>query len=239
MIDYLSRGEKRLVSYGVDYDIQAETRQPMPRPDTIASITVSRGVMISRYESTRTTAYRFRNKGPDNTAVLEHPRNPQTVLKDAKPDETSASAYRFRIALAPAQEIEFPVVETVSHQTNTTIRSLDRATFDLSFSGSDFPEALRTKIHEIMTQRDHLADLQAQKTPIDNSIKSIFTDQDRLRENIKALGNRSEDRALRQKSLAQLDSQEQQVKDLRAKTGRPDTADCGSGHTGIKTDFGP
>src|SRR5262249_31374516 len=184
----------------------------------IAGITVSRGVLIIRRETVLTTAYKFRNKGQDSkTVVLEHPRDLQRILKDLKPEETSPSFYRFRIAIAPGQEIEFPVPETTSRQMTYAIRSLDRRTFDLSFSGSDLPAELRAKIGDIISQRERLADLQSQKNPTESAIKSLFEDQQRLRENLKALGDRREDRSLRQKYVAQLDSQEQQVTSLRAK----------------------
>jgi hypothetical protein len=218
VVDYLSRGEKRLVSYGVDYDIQAETRLPAPRPETIVSVTVARGVMVSHFESTQTTSYRFRNKGQDDkTLVLEHPRNTRRTLKDITPEETSATAWRFRIALRAGQQIEFPVVETVDRQTTVTIRSLDRPAFEAVFAAPEFLAELRAKLQDILTQRDILSSLQAEKAPIDDSIKSIFADQQRLRENLKALTQRREDRDLHQKYLAQLDAQEQQVKDLRAR----------------------
>ena len=65
--------------------------------------------------------------------------------------------------------------------------------------------------------RERLAELQSQKPPVDSSITAIFTDQERLRENLKALGDSREERDLRQRYLSELQAQEQQVKDLRSK----------------------
>jgi len=217
VLDYLSRGERRLVSYGVDYDIQADTKVNS-MPEVVSKITVSCGVVPFIREASQNTTYRFLNKGQEaKTLVLEHPRDGSRRLKDLKPDETTSTVYRFRIPLAAAKSVEFPVSEIISRQTAVSIRDLNRNNFDLTFAGTNIPADLRNRIENIIQERDRLADLQAQKSPLDNSIASIFNDQARVRENLKALGNGKEQLALRQKYLTQLDEQEQQVKDLRAK----------------------
>ena len=217
VIEYLSRGERRLVSYGVDYDIQANTSR-MGRPETITRLTAARGVVTFFRESVQTTSYRFRNKGQEaKPIVLEHPREPMKTLRDVKPEESTATFYRFRIVTQPGQEIEFPVSESVARQTTLSIQSLDRPTFDLMFSASDVPSELRSRVANIIQARERLSDLQQQRQPIEKSIQSLFEDQTRLRENLKALGDSREERDLRQKYLAQLDSQEQQVQSLRAR----------------------
>jgi hypothetical protein len=191
------------------------------RPEQITRITAARGVVTFFRESVQTTTYRFRNKGPDaKTLILEHPKESGRALKDLEPEETTAAFYRFRITAQPGQEIEFPVTEIVSRQNNVAVRSLDRPTFELTFTGSEIPAGLRSRIENVIRARERLAELQAQKLPLDNSIKTIFTDQDRLRENLKALGDSREERELRQRYLSELQAQEEQVKDLRSRLER-------------------
>ena len=217
VIGYLSRGEERLVSYGIDYDVQADT-QRASLPEVTTRMTASRGVVTLHRESAQTTSYKFRNKGQEaKTVILEHPRDPQKTLKELKPDEATATFYRFRITVAPGQEIDFPVAETLFRQSAVAVRTLDRPTFELVFSGSAVPSELRSRIEEIMRARERLADLQGQSASTENSTKSIFADQDRLRQNLMALGDSREERELRQRYLAELQLQEQQIKDLRTR----------------------
>jgi len=217
VVDYLSRGEKRLVSYGVDYDVQADSRTT-GRPETTTMISASRGVVTLFRETSQTTNYTFRNKGQDaKTLILEHPRTPQRTLKDLKPEETTSAFYRFRINVQPGRSIEFPVAETLSRQMTVNVRDINRASFDLTFSGTEIPAELRARLMAIIAEREKLAELEAQKPTLANSLKSIFDDQERVRENLKALANRREEKVLRQKYLSQLEAQEQQVTDLRTK----------------------
>jgi hypothetical protein len=217
VIEYLSRGERRLVSYGVDYDVQVGSRKST-QPERIAKIKAERGVVTITHEAIQTTSYRFRNKGQDSkTIILEHPRDRGRELKDLKPVETTATSYRFRISAEPGQEIEFPVVETVSRQNVVELLNTERPGLELLFSGSEIPSELRARIDNVIRARERLSELEDQKEPLGEQTKAIFEDQERLRDNLKALGDRREERELRQRYIAELQSQEEHIKDLRNK----------------------
>ena len=64
VLDYLPRGEKTLVSYGVDNDIQIASKA-QSQPETTVRVTVSKGVAALFMESVLTTTYEIRNKGTD------------------------------------------------------------------------------------------------------------------------------------------------------------------------------
>jgi hypothetical protein len=215
VIEYLSRGERRLVSYGVDYDVQAQT-QRSSRPETISRTTSSKGVLTVHRDSVQTTSYKFRNKGQEaKTIILEHPRNPQRKLIALTPVETTAAFHRFRIVAQPGEEIDFPVEETVSAQTDVSIDGLHRDDALLIFSS--IPANMRPRVEEVIRERERLAELEEQQEKIKESLESIFEDQERLRENLKVLSDNREDRSLRQRYLTQMEGQEDQVKDLRAR----------------------
>jgi hypothetical protein len=218
VMEYLSRGERRLVSYGLDYDIQVGS-QKSSRPEQIVRLTATKGVVTLFHESVETTSYKFRNKGQESkTLILEHPRDDSTALRDLTPAETTAVGYRFRIAVEPGQEIEFPVAETVTREEAVELDDLDRKEFLEVFSGAGIPSELRSRIETIVRAKERVSELERQKVPLDGQIKAIFNDQQRLRENLKALGDRKEERELRQGYIMQLQSQEQRITDLRNKT---------------------
>jgi hypothetical protein len=62
VLDYLSRGEKRLVSYGVDHEVQIAGKN-RNEPETTTRFTVSRGVAVLFRETVVNTTYEVRNKG--------------------------------------------------------------------------------------------------------------------------------------------------------------------------------
>ena len=59
---------------------------------------------------------------------------------------------------------------------------------------------------------------------IDGEVKQIFTDQERVRENLAKLGSGPDASALRLRYVQQLEQQETRLESLRAEKGRVDTA---------------
>jgi hypothetical protein len=216
VLDYMPRGDKRLVSYGVDYDIQIANKQ-QSQPETTARLTISKGVAVLFMESVLTTTYEIRNKGTERkTLVVEHPRLNDRKLRNVEPFETTDSFYRFRVALNPGQSTEFAVPETVSRQTNVTLTSLTRPQLTL-FAGRETPQNVRERLGQIIDTQEQIAAMRADLTTTQSGIETLFRDQERLRENIKALRDTSEDQQLRTRYLDQLKKQEDQIDASRAR----------------------
>ena len=56
VLDYLPRGEKSLVSFGIDHEIQIAMKTAA-QPETMARLTIARGVATLFMESVATTTY--------------------------------------------------------------------------------------------------------------------------------------------------------------------------------------
>lgn len=211
VLDYVSRGERRLVSYGVDFDIDVVTERKA-EPETTVHITVNRGTIVFKKEQVQTTQYQLKNKAQQEKIVLiEHPRQPGRELKEVKPVETTENFFRFRVSLKPGEEKEFPVAEIVSRQTALSIRELDRRQLEVHFAGARIPPELRQRLQEIVAARERIASLQEQVQTLRQEIDSIFKDQTRVRENLRALGRSEEEQQLRSRYLSELNRQEDQL----------------------------
>lgn len=75
-------------------------------------------------------------------------------------------------------------------------------------------EALR----KILKQKDLVSELDDKKTALKQDMQKIFDDQQRLRENMKALRGSAEEKALLQRYTQQLNEQENQLEKLRKET---------------------
>ena len=215
VLDYLPRGEKALVSYGVDNDIQIGSR-PQSQPETTVRVTVSKGVAVLFMESVQTTTYEIRNKGVDKkTLIIEHPRLPNRTLKGVDAFETTEGFYRFRVALNAGQSTTLPVPEVVARQTNLSLSSLTRPQLTL-FAGRETPQSVREKLGQIVDMQEQIAGMQADAQKTQSTIDTLFRDQDRLRENLKALRDGAEEQQLRTRYLDQLRRQEDQIDTARA-----------------------
>ena len=215
VLDYLPRGEKALVSYGVDNDIQIGSR-PQSQPETTVRVTVSKGVAVLFMESVQTTTYEIRNKGMDKKAlIIEHPRLPNRTLKGIDAFETTEGFYRFRVALNAGQSTTLSVPEVVARQTNLSLTSLTRPQLTL-FAGRETPQSVREKLGQIVDMQEQIAGMQADVQKTQSMIDTLFRDQDRLRENLKALRDGAEEQQLRTRYLDQLRRQEDQIDAGRA-----------------------
>ena len=216
VLDYLPRGEKTLVSYGVDYDIQIAGKQEA-QPETTVRLTVSKGVAVLFMEAVQTRTYEIRNKGSERkTLIVEHPRQANRSLKGVEPFETTENFYRFRVALNSGQATTLAIPETLSRQTRVTLTSLTRPQLTL-FAGRATPQQVRERLGQIVDIQEQIAAMRGEVLTTQNGIDSLFRDQERLRENLKALKEGLEDQPLRSRYLEQLRRQEDQIESARAR----------------------
>jgi hypothetical protein len=200
----------------VDHDIQVSNHQQQNQPETTTRLTIDRGIAVLYMERILTTTYEIRNKATTGkTLIVEHPRQTNGKLKGDEPFETTDSYYRFRVSLAAGKMMELPVSEVLSRQTNVTLSNLTRAQL-VQFSGKETPDSVRQKLGQIVDTQERIAALQTDATTTQNQIDTVFRDQDRLRENIKALRDTREDQDLRSRYLAQMKTQEDQLATSRA-----------------------
>lgn len=216
VLEYMPRGDKRLISYGVDNDIQISARQ-QSQPETTVRLTVSKGVAVLFMESVLTTTYEVRNKGIERkTLIVEHPRIGDRRLRGIEPFETTDGFYRFRVSLTPGQSTQLAVPETVSRQTSITLTTLNRQQLSL-FAGRETPQSVRERLGQIIDVQEQIAAMRAEISRTQATIDTLFRDQERLRENLKALRDGPEDQALRTRYLDQLKRQEDQIDASRAR----------------------
>jgi hypothetical protein len=211
VLDYLPRGERALISYGVDHDIQISNRQLQTEPETTARLTISKGVAVLFMESIQTTTYEIRNKGMDSKRlVIEHPRLANRTLRGVTPAETTESFYRFNVSLDPGQATTLAIPETTSRQTSVALASMTRPQLAL-FASRGTPQNVRAQLGEIVDLQEQIATMKAEVQSTQGTIDTMFRDQERLRENLKALGNGTGDQQLRARYLDQLRKQEDDI----------------------------
>ena len=215
VLDYLPRGEKALVSYGVDNDIQISGKTNS-QPETTVRLTVSKGIAVLFMESVLTTTYEIRNKGAEKKSlIVEHPRLNNRTLKGIDAFETTDSFHRFRVALNASQSTTLAVPEVVARQTNISLTALTRPQLTL-FAGRETPQSVREKLGQIVDMQERIAAMRSDIGTTQASIDTLFRDQERLRENLKALREGNEEQQLRTRYLDQLRRQEDQIDAGRA-----------------------
>ncbi len=218
LTDALKPGEKRLLSYAIDLGLTVDTKRESQR-ERVTHVRIARGVMFHISEERETRTYTVRNE--DTTArsmVIEHPVRPEWKLAaDApKPEETSSDYYRFRATVEPKKTATLTVTESHPLQTTYALTNLDDNQIELFLRQKSINQRVEAELRKIVAQRSVLAGFEAEIRARQEQIKRIFEDQQRVRENLKALKGSAEEKQLTQRYTRQLDQQESQLDALRA-----------------------
>ena len=221
LIEPLKPNERRLVSYASDLGLLVSaSARGVPR--RLASVRARDGIIIQQTEERSTTTYDVRNEAATSaTLIVEHrTREGWKLTGDQKPVESTPGAERFRVSIDPGKEVTLAVSESRPGVARIRIGEVTDAWLtELVASGvsaDDLQRALRPvldKKAEVAAMDRRLADIEAERA-------RITADQQRVRENMKALRGSSEERQLLQRYTRQLDEQEDRLAALQQESAR-------------------
>jgi chromosome segregation ATPase len=103
-------------------------------------------------------------------------------------------------------------------ETTYQVTSLTSDQVDLFLRQQSIDKTVEDALRRVLAAKAEIADLDSQKDARDEEMKAIFDDQERLRENLKALKGTPEEKALVQRYTQQLNQQEDNLAKLRAAT---------------------
>lgn len=216
VFDPIRPGEKRLISYATDLALNVRSKQGS-EAQRVSRVLVSHGMMTHMSEMRESKTYTFRNEDSSpRTIIVEHPvRTGYTLRSDAQPVETSAAWMRFRIEVAPKQTASLGINEARPIQNSYQLTNITDAQVSLFVRENSIDKTVEAALRRILAQKDVIADLDSQKEDRDGQMGKIFDDQQRLRENMKALKGSAEEKALLQRYTQQLNEQENRLETLR------------------------
>jgi hypothetical protein len=217
LIEPLKADERRLVSYATDLAMQV-TSTGDASPSRITKISMSRGVLVQQREDRQSRTYTARNEDAQpRVLVIEHPVRDGWVLSgNTKAEETTTSAHRFRLTVAPRTTATLTVDEVRPGQTQYSIQSVTDDQVRLWVSGESITAEVATQLREVVRRRTVINELSDQINVRESELATIDRDQARVRENLKALKGSAEERQLVQRYVRQLDEQETRLEALRS-----------------------
>jgi hypothetical protein len=161
--------------------------------------------------------YTFRNEDTSpRSVIVEHPvRRSYELRGDSRPDETTADWMRFRLHVDPKQTATLIVEEARPVETTYQLTNVDAPQVELFVRQQSIDKTVEDALRKVLAQKAAIAELDAQKEGRDGEMTKIFDDQQRLRENMKALKGSPEEKALLQRYTQQLNEQETRLETLR------------------------
>ncbi len=215
LMDPIKPGEKRLLSYAADLGVLIDAKQKS-ESQRVTKVFIAHGMMTQSTQEREENTYTVRNRDTaPRTIVIEHPARPGWKLTDdEKPAESSASFHRFRVTVDPKKTETLLVKEyrpvTNSYQLSNITDDQIKFFLAAKMINPEIDQALR----KVIAQKNSIAALDAEVGSRKSKISGITEDQQRVRENMKALKGSVEEKALVARYVRELNEQEDRVQSL-------------------------
>jgi hypothetical protein len=215
LMDPIKPGEKRLLSYAADLGVLVDAKQKAEN-QRVTRVIIAHGSMIQSTQEREEHTYTIRNRDTaSRTVVIEHPARPGWKLTDdEKPAESSASFHRFRLSVESKKTETLTVKEyrpiTNNYQLSNVTDDQIKFFAAQKMINAEIDQALR----KVISQKNSIAALDAEMASRRSKISGISEDQQRVRENMKALKGSAEEKALVARYVRELNEQEDHVQSL-------------------------
>jgi len=216
LLDALKPGEKRLLSYAADLGVLVDAKQKVDNQH-VTRVMISHGLMTQSTQEREEQTYTIRNRDTSaRTLVIEHPARPGWKLTDDEtPAESSASFHRFRIPIEPGKTVSFKVKEFRPISNSYLLTNVNDDTIKYFVGQRMINPEIEKALREIVKQKNDIAVIDAVIAGRRTQVTQIADDQQRVRENMKALKGSAEEKALVERYVRELNEQEDRVQNLR------------------------
>ena len=229
LIASLKPGERRLLSYAADIGVLVDSKSD-ETAGRLVRVRARDGIVFQETEERASWTYTARSEeSAPVTLIVEHGRRPEWKLAgDPAPIETTPDAYRFRIVLDPGKDAALTVREVRAGETRVFLSDFMDSLAAQVVSPGTGSESLQRALAPLMAKKSEVAGIERQLASLEGQLRGIVEDQQRLRENMKALRGSAEEKQLLLRYTRQLDEQENKLEALRreiaATTSRRDAA---------------
>jgi hypothetical protein len=210
--------EKRFITYAVDLGVRVSVKED-EKDEKPFFAEIRAGEFHLKYKQTRATVYTLSNvTDRAKTVYLEHPYDKDEewqLAKLLKPVETTDSFYRFKVVVAPNSSTQFAVNEELPETESYAISNLTSEKLTLFINEGYLTAAMKQALDVLLEQKGEIAALNRQLQEKQADINLVTQDQNRMRENLRALGKSEEEKQLLQRYVGKLAQGEDQLERLR------------------------
>jgi hypothetical protein len=215
-IDNVPPGQERLISYGVDLQVIVDATKNRSE-SAIQTGKIVKGVLFITRKNVNTQEYMAENKSDqDKTLIIEHPIQQGWSLIDTdKPIETTEALYRFKGKVAAGKATRLTVKEQVIQGEEVAILPTDIGQLDWYSKQGEIPKKVRDALARAVQFKGALVDTQRSIEEHRQQLTQIATEQNRIRENMKTVDQKSE---YYTRLLKKLNDQESQIEKVQGET---------------------
>jgi hypothetical protein len=218
MLQTLRQDEECITPYSVELGVHVETDQEVVDKG-YTRVTRSGTMILVHFKRLFETHYRIHSRlDRPLTLYVDHDRTEGRKLEDtSEPVEKTENFWRFRIHLDKGEEKTFTVKELGDSYTRTSIGEAASLTIRKIGASNLLPQRARAGMDKIAAIAEKIENLERAMAKIDSDKEDIELGQERVRENLEALGDNTEEAVLRKRYVNQLSAEEDQLAQLKDK----------------------
>ncbi len=217
VLEVIHPDERRLLSYAGDAAVHIKfTEDATEKP--YSRVRIANGIMQLTKEQRKVKKYTIHNADKDaRVVVVEYPVEEDWELTPAtpKPEESTESFHRFRVPVDAGKTEKLEAEAIHPEETTYALTNLDDNEVALLVQQKRMTPAMQQAFDRILKQKAKIDEFSNQIADRKKESDQIRVDQNRIRENMKALKGTSEEKALLQRYVGQLDAQESRLAVLR------------------------
>ena len=216
LMERLKPAEQRLISFALDLGTLVTARVKENRAPTFLVRAIN-GLFQAHYYQINQKVYVVTNQtDKPRVVMIEHPLRQDWTLSDEtqKPEDKTARFYRFRVRVGPHERVELPVTERRVLMETYALTNFTRQDLELFIARHYIDDGARATLEKIIDLRSRIAADETRVEAINSEVEEIGKDQERLRDNIKALTATAEAKQLISRYVAKADTQETRLEQL-------------------------
>lgn len=216
MLDTMKPDEERIVPYSVELGCVISIDHTSKYTAYHLSRIVHGTLYLYRYVI-GIKKYVIHNKSDKQLDLfLEHRFNHGWELVETPtPVARTENFYRFRIEVPANKTIKFNVSEKGDNNETFAIQNVGQDTVQAWLQSKYINPTVAGQLHQVTALNASAGELQGRIDRLEEEVEVIFKDQQRLRENLRALGNSEDERGLRERYVSEMTKEEDTLRDNR------------------------
>ncbi len=221
ILPFMNKNDTRLLNYAVEQAVLITIEQRSENKN-IHKVSFGGAYCYEYYYTNLNTTYKIKNKTEKSKELyIDHSkRSDYEVIESPVEPEETANYRRFKLTLQPKSSIEFNIEERKENYASYYIwnwnreQILEKVAF---YIGKQFiDKEIESTLEEIAELMGEVNIFSHQKSELESEQTQMNEEQIRLRENIKVLGDSTQETSLKERYVAKLSQQENRFEEIKS-----------------------
>ncbi|MBI1189856.1 MAG: hypothetical protein GC200_04135 [Tepidisphaera sp.] len=213
VINHVPEGDKRLVSYAVDLDVDVTHTSDADRQ--VRKVRIAKGLLVTTFTSKSSQTFTFTNKDTKRgrTIVLEFPKSPGWDLEGQPAASETKDSYRFELQADAGKNVGKTIAQSRTDSTQVALVQADARVLAQYVSGGQASKAVLDAYTQAAAKQATIDDLGRKISGLESDRSDIDRDQSRIRQNMNGSIDRQSD--LYSRYMKKLGEQETQLEKIQ------------------------